>query len=233
MSELLRYSMLHQVFFPVDAEQDANEAADLRLQRVLRHGLSGQAKVRDIPLVVFDFETTGLDMVSDRIIEIGALKILNGQIVDQFSTFIDPEIPLPAVATKITGITPDMLVGQPKIDAMLPQFMKFFAGALLIAHNAEFDMGFLTRSAQRQGIELHWPCFCTLKLARGLLPQLESKNLDTLANHYQLTFEARHRSIGDCKVTWGVLQRMWAQEGGHLVTWQDMAPFSVSNGLAS
>ena len=233
MGELFRFSILHQVFFPTDTEQDQNEVSDLKLQRILRHALHNVTKVRELPLVIFDFETTGLDMMSDRIIEIGALKIVNGEITDQFSTLIDPEMPLPAIATKISGITSDMLVGQPKINEILPQFLKFFAGSLLVAHNAEFDMGFLTRATQRHGIELHWPCFCTLKLARGLLPQLESKNLDTLASHYKLTFEARHRSIGDCKVTWGVLKRMLEQEGKSLHTWQDLSPYSVSNGSSS
>ena len=97
-----------------------------------------------------------------------------------------------------------------------------------MAHNAAFDAGFINQACQRLDIELSWPVFCSLKLARDLLPDLERKNLDTLAEHYGLSFESRHRSIGDVKVTTGVLLEMLQNEGEHIVSWQDMAPFTVA-----
>ena len=88
-------------------------------------------------------------------------------------------------------------------------------------------MGFIRYHAGQMGTEFDWPAFCTLKMARELLPGLKRKNLDSLAEHYGLSFEARHRSIGDVKVTVSVLQELLSQEGANLETWQDMEAFSI------
>ena len=104
-----------------------------------------------------------------------------------------------------------------------------------LAGSALFQQGqhvkahdFFKNACQRQGYQIEWPCFCTLKLSRQLLPDLESKNLDTLAKHFELSFIARHRSIGDCEVTGTVLHRLLDEEGAHLKQWKDMQPFQVS-----
>ena len=125
--------------------------------------------------------------------------MVNGKVVDELSTLIEVDTPIPEVVQKITGITPDMLVGQPRIESFLPKLYKFIEGSVLIAHNAEFDMSFLSAESGRLGFDINWPCFCTLKMARDLLSDLPKKNLDTLAEHYNLSFEARHRSIGDAE----------------------------------
>ncbi|RYZ70600.1 MAG: 3'-5' exonuclease, partial [Proteobacteria bacterium] len=179
------------------------------------------------PVVIFDFETTGLDVYRDRIIEIGAIKYENGRRVGDFSFLIDPEIPLPEIITKITGITDAMLEGQRKIEGVLPEFLQFIDKCVLVAHNAEFDLNFLRSVASRQGYQIEYPCFCTLKMARLLLPDLESKNLDTLAKHYELSFAARHRSIGDCEVTGSVLTNLLAKEGLHMQQWRDFESVQV------
>ena len=224
----LQHSLFHDVLFPKDSEMDGSSDKALFLKKVLRYLPGLDLLIQSTPLVIFDFETTGLDSYRDKIIEIGGLRIENGKSVAEFSTLIDPEIPLPETAAAITGISQDMLDGQPTIEEKLPEFLEFFKGSILVAHNAEFDMAFLRNNCERQGIQLEWPSFCTLKLARNLLPDLESKSLDALAEYYNLTFESRHRSIGDCKVTSSVLQSFLTNEGKGLQRWGDFNPFIVA-----
>jgi len=227
MSELLKHTMFYDVLFPSDiSKTNETAAADLTLQKVLRYRLDHDANLMKTPIVIFDFETTGLDTRDDHIVEIGAIKYIDFKPVDEFSTLVTSPIPLSSTITALTGISNEMLEGQPEIGDVLPEFMSFFSGCLLAAHNAEFDMGFLKSASQRLGYQIDWPCFCTLKLARVLLPQLESKNLDTLAKHYNLQFEARHRSVGDVKVTGSVLKHMLEDEGGAIKLWQDLQPIA-------
>ncbi len=228
MSQQLAYSMFQDVLFPPDDETVMTNQ-QLSLQKVMRYRAPESTLIRETDLIIFDLETTGLDTRGDHIIEIGALKVCQGNQTAEFSTLVKPPtMPLPKVITKITGITNDMLEGQPDIESMLPEFLSFIDGCILVAHNADFDMSFLYHTANRLGYQVDWPGFCTLKLARALLPDLESKKLDTLAEHYGLTFEARHRSIGDCKVTHSVLNEMITNEGQDLITWADMMPFRSS-----
>lgn len=227
----LAYTIFQDAFFP-DADSDDADGSyrsQLRLEKVTRFQVDHDAIMQETPLVVFDFETTGLDTQNDYVIEVGALKTLNGRICDEFSFLIQPPIPLTESVTTITGITTEMLQGQPTIDEVLPQFLAYIENSILVAHNAAFDMAFLQTICARQGIQIEWPAFCTLRMARQLLPQLESKNLDSLAEHYHLTFEARHRSIGDCKVTSAVLQSMLAEEAPDFVTWQHFQPFVINS----
>lgn len=225
---LLKNSMFYDILFPEDEDEANGQPSQLLLQKVLRFHLKPETILRRSSLVIFDFETTGLDSLRDRIIEIGAIKFENGKRVADFSTLIKPDVPVSETITKITGITESMLVDQPSIDAILPGFLDFIDRSILVAHNAEFDMAFLKAACLRQGYQVEWPCFCTLKLARQLLPELESKNLDTLAQHFGLTFAARHRSIGDCEVTGAVLQALLNKEGAHLQQWRDVQAYQVS-----
>jgi DNA polymerase III epsilon subunit family exonuclease len=225
---LLHNSMFYDILFPEDEGEGLGTDGQLLLQKVLRFHIGPEVLFRGKTFVIFDFETTGLDSMRDRIIEIGALKFVDGKKVGEFSTLVKPDIPLPETASKITGITADMLEGQPSIEDVLPSFLQFFDKAILVAHNAEFDMAFLKAACQRMGYQVEWPCFCTLKLARQLLPQLESKNLDALAQHFGLSFAARHRSIGDCEVTGSVLQALLQKEGQSLQQWRDIETFKVS-----
>lgn len=227
MPSPLDYSVFKEVLFPTKIDKGQSNSSDLHLRRSLSHVVSPEENVRDLTWSVFDFETTGLSADNDRIIEIGAIKIKNGEILGEMSTLINVDIPLSDVVQNITGITPDMLVGKPNIQNILPEFLDFVSGTILVAHNAEFDMSMLKAEADRQGFDLNLPCFCTLKLARELLPDLPRKNLDTLAEYYELTFEARHRSIGDAKVTVSVLHRMLEEEGTQLLHWADFEPFKV------
>ena len=168
---------------------------------------SEEALFNELPLVVFDFETTGLDVRSDRIIEIGAIKYVNQKEVDRLSLFINPGRALSADIQRITGITPDMLADAPSSAVVLPRFHAFLRGCMGVAHNAEFDCGMLNFESLRLGISCDYFVVCTLKMARQLL-NIERRNLDALAAHFGLTFESRHRSIGDIQVTAQVLWRL-------------------------
>lgn len=228
MNEELAHSIFSEVLFP-QSEEESSDANDLQLRKNLRYNIDPSQIFRNLPWVVFDLETTGLDSETDRIIEIGAQKIHKGVVVDEMSTFVHTDVELSEVVQNLTGITPVMLEGQPSIEEAMPKFLDFIDGAILIAHNAEFDMGMLKASCSRLGIDIEWAAFCTLKLARELLPDLERKNLDTLAEHYGLTFESRHRSIGDVKVTVSILNEMIENEGAYIKSWQDLDPFKVTS----
>lgn len=175
------------------------------------------------PIVVFDFETTGLDVSTCRIIEIGAIKYVGRKEVGRFSTLVDPEQELPPETFSITGITSEMLVGQPTLSKVIHQFHEFMRGCIGVAHNAEFDCGVLVHESARFGIRCDYTVVCSLKLARALVNS-ERKNLDALAAHYNLQFESRHRSIGDILVTADVLWRI-LDENPQLVTLRDFVPY--------
>lgn len=228
-TSLLKYSMFQDVLFPEERDKANGESGDKKwaLRRSLRYNAHPAIAFRDTPLVVFDFETTGLDSQYDRVIELGAQKIVNFEVVDEFSSFVQVNDRLSPVVTQLTGITEAMLEGQPSIEEVLPKFLKFIDGSLLMAHNAAFDMGFLKAETYRLGIDLDWSAFCSLKLARKFLPELESRSLDALAEHYGLSFEARHRSIGDVKVTVSVIEQIFHHEAASLRTWSDLKDFAI------
>ena len=217
----ISYSMFQDVLFP---PTDTGTAAgkSLTLARIVRYSPQLTSNINEIPIIVFDFETTGLDTKNDYLIEIGALKTVGGKIVEEYSTLISPPIEINDTIISITGITRDMLQGQPTIQEKLPEFLEFIEGGILAAHNADFDYPFLKNVCEREGIQLDWPTFCTLKMARHMLPELESKSLDALAEYFDLTFESRHRSIGDCKVTSAVLQSMLRMEESTSRQWQSL-----------
>ncbi|MBX9703382.1 MAG: hypothetical protein K2X39_04445, partial [Silvanigrellaceae bacterium] len=124
---------------------------------------------------------------------------------------------------KITGISDAMLSDMPTVDKVLPAFHDFLRGAMGVAHNAEFDVGMLHYESARLGIKCDYTVLCTLKMARSLV-QIERRNLDALAKHFDLTFESRHRSIGDILVTAGVLWKM-LEENPHLKLISDLYSF--------
>jgi DNA polymerase III epsilon subunit family exonuclease len=234
-SSALTRSMFHAVIYPDgntlgEDSSSSNSSKDesLTLRRVVRFVPPPSARIDEIPIVVFDFETTGLDVNQDQIIEIGAEKLIGFEVVDTFSTLITTSIGLSSHIQQLTGITPDMLTGQPELQEVLPEFLKFIDGSLMAAHNAEFDFMMLKAAALRMGYEVDLPCFCTLKMARTLLPTLENRKLDTLAQHYNLTFGSRHRSMGDVRVTSEVLRNLVTVEADGIECWKDLEPFNVT-----
>jgi DNA polymerase-3 subunit epsilon len=153
--------------------------------------------------VVVDLETTGgAPLRGDRIIEIGAVRVRNNQIVERFATFVDPERRLPRFITRLTGIVPGMLAGQPRIRTALERFLEFAADDVLVAHNASFDLPFLELALRESGVRpLAQPYLCTLRLARRLLPLQRRRSLDALAARFGIPIPDRHRALGDANAT--------------------------------
>ena len=155
----------------------------------------------DETFVVIDLETTGFSQVMYKIIEIGAVKVVGGVITDRFSTFVNPEVPIPFRIEELTSIKDDMVIDAPKIEEILPEFMKFCDGAIMVAHNAEFDMSFIKKNCKDQGIEREFTIIDTVALARILLPNLNRFKLDTVAKALNVSLENHHRAVDDAGCT--------------------------------
>ena len=226
---LLRHSVLYDALFPKELDGDSGAGTDeeFALRRMVRYAVTPTTQLNSVQLIIFDTDTTGLDSQLDRIIEFGALKILDGKIIDQFESFVRTDIELTPQITSITGITNDMIKDAPDISEIVPKFLKFIRGGIIVAHNADFDLSFLKAAAARLGYELEWPCFCTVKLARKVLPGLPRYNLDTIAEHFKLTFEARHRAVGDVKVLKDVLLEILQDDEYGVETWADVTEAAV------
>ncbi len=151
--------------------------------------------------VVFDIETTGFSSTSDRIIEIGAVKVTRGEIVDSYSTFVNPGIPIPFEITNLTSITDEMVMGSPKIDVILPEFLEFVGDAALVAHNAGFDVGFIEENCKNLGILREFTYLDTVALARVLLPTLAKYKLNIVAKALNISLENHHRAVDDAGAT--------------------------------
>jgi len=151
--------------------------------------------------VVFDIETTGLDKDKDKIIEIGALKYKGNELVEEFNYLINPNIKLPEIITTITGITDEMLVGKDDIAIVLPKFLEFIGDLPLVAHNGEFDLGFIRKNINDLNLkQLTNQNIDTLLLARIYLKQMYNYKLETLKKYFGIK-QISHRSIGDCYTT--------------------------------
>ncbi len=155
----------------------------------------------DASYVVFDIETTGFSAEHDRIIEIGAVRVEGGLIKDRFSAFVNPQVPIPFEIEKLTGISDDMVLGEPSIEEVLPKFLEFCKGAVLVAHNADFDMSFIRKNAGRQGLPCEFTVADTVGLARVLLPHLNRYKLDTVAKALNISLENHHRAVDDAGCT--------------------------------
>ena len=151
--------------------------------------------------VVFDIETTGFSNTSDEITEIGAVKIRNKEIIDSFGELINPHMPIPLKVQELTGITNDLIKDKPSIDEVLPKFLEFVGGSILVAHNSDFDMGFIRAKAKRLNLAFENKDIDTLKLARILLPNLKRHKLNLITNHLGISLENHHRAVDDAKAT--------------------------------
>ncbi len=160
------------------------------------------------PIVVLDFETTGLDTSRERIIEVGAVKLLEGSVVDSFGTLVNPGIPLKPKITEITGITDMMLRDQPTAETVLPQLMNFIGDCAVAAHNASFDMGMLRSELKRLGKSYSGPQIDTLTFARKLYPQLKSHRLSAVCKALGVSLKDAHRAVNDAAATAQCLARM-------------------------
>ncbi|WP_274651508.1 PolC-type DNA polymerase III [Paenibacillus humicola] len=156
--------------------------------------------------VVFDIETTGLSVINSKIIELAGVKMREGKEIGRFSTFIDPHEEIPYHIQQLTNITNEMVKGAPELEPKLREFVEFVGDAVLVAHNARFDMGFIQAACKAHGMpELPNPVLDTLELARFLFPQLKNHRLNTLADKYKISLENHHRAIDDSIALGGVL----------------------------
>ncbi|TVR19100.1 MAG: DEAD/DEAH box helicase [Anaerolineaceae bacterium] len=159
-------------------------------------------------LVALDLETTGLDVKNDHIIEVGAVRIKDGEIIAEFSTMINPGVSIPSKVTHLTGIRQEDINGAPSIDSALPQIAAFVGDAPVIAHNVAFDMGFLQ---QRHGILRNNVSIDTYDLAAILLPTAPRYNLNSLTSHFDIDLEHAHRALDDARATALLYWALWKE----------------------
>jgi DNA polymerase-3 subunit epsilon len=170
----------------------------------------------DVTFVVVDLETTGGRPTDSAITEIGAVKVRGGEVLGEFHTLVDPGGPVPPFIQVLTGITTTMLIGAPKIEQVLPSFLEWAKGSVLVAHNAPFDVGFLRAAAASMGYQ--WPGFRvadTVKLARRAVTRDEVPNykLSSLAAFFRATTTPDHRALDDARATVDVLHGIFARLG--------------------
>ena len=159
-------------------------------------------KIDEEEFVVFDIETTGLNSHTNKIIEIGAVKIKAGRIIDRYSQLINPGISIPYHITEITSITNEQVANQPKIDEVIGKFVEFIGDAVLVAHNAPFDMGFIKRDIKEYlNIDLESSVIDTLQMARDLFPDFKKYGLGDLNKSLGLALEKHHRAVDDSQAT--------------------------------
>ena len=159
-------------------------------------------KIDEEEFVVFDIETTGLNSHTNKIIEIGAVKIKAGRIIDRYSQLINPGISIPYHITEITSITNEQVANQPKIDEVIGKFVEFIGDAVLVAHNAPFDMGFIKRDIKEYlNIDLENSVIDTLQMARDLFPDFKKYGLGDLNKSLGLALEKHHRAVDDSQAT--------------------------------
>lgn len=162
-------------------------------------------ELESLPYTIIDIETTGLDPTIHEIIEIGVLKVERMEIKDIFNTLIHPRLSIPEEIEKITGISDETVKGYGTAKETLPKFLDFISDTTLIAHNSDFDVGFLKHHINTSiGKELKNQSICTVKVAKSILPYLENYKLHTVAHYFKIKTENRHRALGDAEITYSI-----------------------------
>ena len=162
---------------------------------------NGKGQRLDGSFVVFDIETTGFSPLTCAIIEIGAVRVEKGQITDRFSAFVNPRVPIPFRIEQLTGINDAMVAEAPGIEEVLPEFLEFSRGAVMAAHNADFDMSFIMENCRRLGLPDEFTYVDTVGMARFLLPALNRFKLDTVAKAVGVPLGHHHRAVDDAACT--------------------------------
>ncbi|RKD24266.1 PolC-type DNA polymerase III [Ammoniphilus oxalaticus] len=185
--------------------------------------------LKDATYVVFDVETTGLSAVYNTIIELAAVKVKDGEVIDRFERFANPHEPLTNTIIELTGITDDMLVDAPEVDQVLREFKEFIGDSVLVAHNARFDMGFLNAGLRKMNeAELTNPVVDTLELSRFILPELRNHRLNTLCRHLDVELVSHHRAVYDAEATanvlWKLIQGLEERNVHNLIELNDCRP---------
>jgi DNA polymerase-3 subunit epsilon len=173
---------------------------------------------------VVDVETTGGPPPNHRITEIAAVIVKGGAIQEVFETLVNPERSIPPFVTRLTNISWDMVKDAPRFSAIVPTLLEKLEGNVFVAHNAQFDWSFLSHEIQRaSGARITGNQLCTVRLARRLLPQLQRRSLDYVANYFGIEIQSRHRAAGDAVATARCLIRLLAEaEDRGCTTWEDL-----------
>jgi DNA polymerase-3 subunit epsilon len=221
--ERVRHASFFRMLVPLAAEGEPLEAADVLrgdsrpevfdfdlFQREPSRELA-ERRLAELAYTVFDTETTGLDpSAGDRIIQIGALRIVAGKLrrEDAFEQLVNPQRDIPAAGIAIHGIEPAMVTGAPTIDSVLPAFHTYAADTVLVAHNAAFDMRLLELQRERCGVAFEQPVLDTLLLSAVVYPAQESHRLEAIAERLGVPVLGRHTALGDALVTAEVFLKM-------------------------
>jgi len=161
-------------------------------------------------LAFVDLETTGGNAAYHRITEVGIVRMENGAVVEEWSSLVNPECPIPPYIEAFTGITNEMVAGAPRFADIAPLVLSKLRGPVFVAHNARFDYAFLKSEFRRLHLQFSAPVLCTVKLSRRLFPQHRRHNLDAVMERHGLSCAARHRALGDARVLgdfWSTLRR--------------------------
>lgn len=163
--------------------------------------------------VTLDLETTGLQPDKDTILEIGAIKVVEGSVADTYATFVDPRREIPSRITEITGITGDMVAGQPGIESALPRLLEFCGDYPLLGHNLVFDYSFVKYGAAGQGLSFEKEGMDTLAISRKVLPDLKSRSLQYLRKYYGIPQDKAHRALDDARTTYLLYEKLREEFG--------------------
>ncbi|KAA8675026.1 PolC-type DNA polymerase III [Clostridium sp. WLY-B-L2] len=167
--------------------------------------INGEGKTLDDTYVIFDIETTGFSSINDSIIEIGAVKVKDGKVVDKFSEFVNPGRIIPGRIVELTGITDEMVEKCPNIEEILPKFMEFIGDSIVVAHNASFDVGFIKKNCNDLNLKFKNPVMDTIPLCKFLFPELKKFKLNIVAKHLGISLENHHRAVDDAGATCDIL----------------------------
>ena len=169
--------------------------------------IDAKNKTLEDTYMVFDIETTGLSNKNDKIIEIGAVKIKDGKVIDKFSTFVNPGRIIPDKITELTGIHDYMVKDAPPIEKVLPEFMDFIGDSIVVAHNANFDVSFIKKNCKDLGLDFNSTVVDTIPLCKFLYPELKRYKLNVVAKHLGIPLLNHHRAVEDAKTTGDILLR--------------------------
>ena len=182
----------------------------------------------DATYCVLDLETTGLSFRTEKITEVGIMKVKNGEVIDEFSCFVNPEKPIPQKVVEVTNITDDMVKDAETIDKVFPKILEFVGDSILVAHNADFDIGFLKYNASQLGYELNNTYLDTLRLAKSLFPDFKKYKLGFIADKLGIVVEVAHRALDDVDTTvkvFNIMISMLKEKGAK--TWDDVDSLEI------
>ena len=182
----------------------------------------------DTTYCVLDLETTGLSFRTEKITEVGIMKVKNGEVIDEFSCFVNPEKPIPQKVVEVTNITDDMVKDAETIDKVFPKILEFVGDSILVAHNADFDIGFLKYNALQLGYELNNTYLDTLRLAKSLFPDFKKYKLGFIADKLGIVVEVAHRALDDVDTTvkvFNIMISMLKEKGAK--TWDDVDSLEI------